>query len=95
MGGWATDTLATCKLFFNLPLTPLVTIMAIFSITIFGIGLLGIMAPIIVWPSELVYWGQLKDVVTFQALHYKEEGNPKRLKIFGWTILVSMIYEVM
>lgn len=57
LGSWAVDTFAVCKLFFHVPITPLIAIMGIFSITIFGAGLLGILSPMIIAPAEMMYCG--------------------------------------
>jgi hypothetical protein len=94
LGGNAADTLATCQLYFNMPITTTVAVLGIFSLTIFGVGLLGCLQFMIVAPAEVVYWGQLSTTVTFQALHFDVKENPRRVKIFSWSLLTAMIYEV-
>lgn len=65
------------------------------SLCTFGVGLVGLLAPAIVYPSEMVYWGLLPLVTTFQALHYQEKDeNKRRVRVFGWCLLGAFTWEI-
>lgn len=55
-GSAATDVFVTMKLFYRVHVTPLMAIFGIFSISVMGIGMVGILRPLIVYPSEAVYY---------------------------------------
>lgn len=93
--GWATDTLTVSKLFFDVGIKPVTAILGIFSITTMGIGLVGVLSPMIVAPSEIVYWAGLPTLITIQAIHWDVEGNKRRLRIFGWAMAGSFCWEIL
>lgn len=43
--------------------------LATFSTACFGYGLVGLLRPLTVYPSEMVYWGNLPTVAIFQGTH--------------------------
>ncbi|CAO1623190.1 unnamed protein product [Sympodiomycopsis kandeliae] len=92
--GWATDTLSVSKLFFNIGIKPATAILGIFSISTMGIGILGFLSPMIVAPSEVVYWAGLPTIITIQALHWDMEGNRRRLKIFSIAMGAAFVWEI-
>ncbi|KAI0685249.1 OPT oligopeptide transporter protein-domain-containing protein [Cytidiella melzeri] len=47
-------------------------------------GPIGLLQPLTVYPSEMVYWSNLPTVSIIQALHFDIHGNAKRVKVF-WT----------
>ncbi|KAI9447705.1 oligopeptide transporter [Lactarius indigo] len=61
---------------------------------VFGYGIVGILRPLTVYPSELVYWGNLPTVSIFQALHFDSEANHKRVRLFWIAFAVMFVYEV-
>lgn len=88
-GSAATDVLVTIKLFYGAHITPLMAVFGIFSISILGVGLVGVLRPLIVYPSEAVYYYTLPMVAIFQMLHYEEKGHRARhfCYFFGATII--------
>lgn len=94
LGGYAVDALATAKLFFNAHLNPAKVILGLFSLSTIGLGLVGVLAPAIVYPSELVYWNGIPTCHGFQALHYsKGDQVDRRRKTFGWCLLAAFTWE--
>ena len=73
-------------------------------------GLVGILRPLTVYPSEMVYWQSLPQVTVFQgmsnlqsqsptltpspALHFNRHDNTKRVRLFWIGFAVMFAYEV-
>ena len=55
-GQAASDVLATIKLYYGEIITAKMAIFGIFSVSLIGVGLIGILRPLIIYPSEMVYW---------------------------------------
>ncbi|CEH14454.1 peptide transporter mtd1 [Ceraceosorus bombacis] len=66
----------------------------LFSISIIGFVIAGVLRPLIVYPAEMVYWTQLPQISLMQSLHYDVAKNKKRLTRFGQVLLGSTIYEL-
>lgn len=93
-GAQSTDVLGTQKLFFtDIPVTGTTAALGVISIGLFGYGLAGIMRPILVYPSEMVYWGSLPMVDLFQAFHWEKSFSTKRVKAFWYSLLGMSLYE--
>ncbi|KAG7448856.1 oligopeptide transporter [Guyanagaster necrorhizus] len=93
-GSTAVNNFAVQRLFYDTNVQALTAILATFSTASFGMGLVGILRPLTVYPSEMVYWQNLLTVSVFQALHFDIHANTKRIKLF-WTAFTGMfIYEV-
>ncbi|KAK0192884.1 peptide transporter MTD1 [Armillaria mellea] len=93
-GSTAVNNFAVQRLFYDTNVQALTSILATFSTACFGMGLVGILRPLTVYPSEMVYWQNLPTVSVFQALHFDDHANTKRIKLF-WTAFTGMfIYEV-
>ncbi|KAH8093283.1 oligopeptide transporter [Cristinia sonorae] len=85
---------AVQRLYYDTNVGAATAVLSTFSTGLFGYGLVGLLRPLTVYPSEMVYWGNLPTVSIFQTLHYSSEGNAKRLKLF-WTSFAAMfVYEV-
>ncbi|KAF8230326.1 oligopeptide transporter [Tricholoma matsutake] len=94
VGSSAVQNFAVQRLFYNTGVGGLTAILATFSTACFGYGLVGLLRPLSVYPSEMVYWTALPTVSIFQALHFRTEINVKQVKFF-WTAFTGMfVYEV-
>ncbi|KAK0470542.1 oligopeptide transporter [Armillaria novae-zelandiae] len=93
-GSTAVNNFAVQRLFYDTNVQALTSILATFSTACFGMGLVGILRPLTVYPSEMVYWQNLPTVSVFQALHFDVHANTMRIKLF-WTAFTGMfVYEV-
>ncbi|KAH7929974.1 OPT superfamily oligopeptide transporter [Leucogyrophana mollusca] len=90
----AVQNFAVQRLYYDTDVKATTAILATFSTACFGYGLVGILRPLTVYPSEMVYWTNLPTVSIFQALHFDSAANHKRLKLF-WTAFTGMfIWEI-
>lgn len=55
-GSAGSEVFATIKLFYNGAITPVMAVFGLFSISMVGVGMVGLLRPIIIYPSECVYW---------------------------------------
>ncbi|KAI6040852.1 OPT oligopeptide transporter protein-domain-containing protein [Pisolithus marmoratus] len=70
-------------------------VLATFSTSCFGYGLCGLLRPLTVYPSEMVYW--------MVALHFDTAANHKRMRLFWlaftgmfiWAIIPSYIFPLL
>ncbi|TFK71695.1 oligopeptide transporter [Pluteus cervinus] len=93
-GSSAVQNFAVQRLFYNTNVGATTAVLATFSTACFGYGLVGLLRPLTVYPSEMVYWGNLPTVAVFQALHFDTAANTKRLKLF-WSAFAGMFaFEV-
>ncbi|KAL0580004.1 hypothetical protein V5O48_002007 [Marasmius crinis-equi] len=82
------------SLYYDINVGALTAILGTFSTACFGMGLVGILRPLTVYPSEMVYWGKLPSVSVFQALHFDSAGNEKRKKLFWGAFSGMFIWEI-
>ncbi|KAF5311075.1 hypothetical protein D9619_007886 [Psilocybe cf. subviscida] len=93
-GSSAVQNFAVQRLYYDTNVEATTAILATFSTACFGYGLVGILRPLTVYPSEMVYWTNLPTVSVFQALHFDTAANFKRVRLF-WTAFGAMfIYEI-
>ncbi|KZT18640.1 oligopeptide transporter [Neolentinus lepideus HHB14362 ss-1] len=93
-GSTAVDNFAVQRLYYNTHVEAVTAVLATFSTACFGYGLVGILRPLTVYPSEMVYWANLPTVSIFQALHFDTAFNRSRLILF-WSAFVGMFcYEI-
>ncbi|KAJ5757700.1 uncharacterized protein N7511_006394 [Penicillium nucicola] len=88
------EVYAVERLLYNRTVSATTAIFATFSIALCGFTMAGIMRPLLVYPSEMVYWGTLPQVILFQQLHFDRAVNRQRLTKFGWTLMGSAIWEI-
>ncbi|EMD38929.1 hypothetical protein CERSUDRAFT_112637 [Gelatoporia subvermispora B] len=94
-GSSAVQNFAVQRLYYDTNVGATTAILATFSTACFGYGLVGLLRPLTVYPSEMVYWGNLPTVSIFQALHFDTGANAKRVKLF-WSAFTGMFcYEVL
>ncbi|KAH9840269.1 oligopeptide transporter [Rhodofomes roseus] len=93
-GSSAVQNFAVQRLYYNTNVEGTTAVLATFSTACFGYGLVGLLRPLTVYPSEMVYWGNLPSVSIFQALHFDNGANKKRVKLF-WSAFMGMFcFEV-
>ncbi|KAI0648419.1 oligopeptide transporter [Trametes meyenii] len=93
-GSAAVMNFAVQRLYYSTNVEATTAVLATFSTACFGYGLVGLLRPLTVYPSEMVYWGNLPTVSIFQSLHFNTEDNHKRLKVF-WSAFTGMfIWEI-
>ncbi|KAH9941508.1 oligopeptide transporter [Amylocystis lapponica] len=80
---------AVQRLYYSTNVEATTAVLATFSTACFGYGLVGLLRPLTVYPSEMVYWANLPTVSIFQSLHFDSAANHKRVKLF-WTAFSGM-----
>ncbi|KAL0058232.1 hypothetical protein AAF712_015099 [Marasmius tenuissimus] len=93
-GSAAAQNFAVQRLFYDTNVGALTAILGAFSTACFGMGLVGLLRPLTVYPSEMVYWGNLPTVSVFQALHFDTTGNEKRKKLFWGAFGGMFLWEI-
>ncbi|KIM46796.1 hypothetical protein M413DRAFT_440366 [Hebeloma cylindrosporum] len=93
-GSSAVQNFAVQRLYYDTNVEATTAVLATFSTACFGYGLVGLLRPLTVYPSEMVYWLSLPTVSVFQALHFDTAANHKRVKLF-WAAFGGMfLYEI-
>ncbi|KXN87769.1 Oligopeptide transporter 6 [Leucoagaricus sp. SymC.cos] len=90
----AISNFAVQRLYYNTHVGATTAVLATFSTSLFGYGLVGLLRPLTIYPSEMVYWFNLPTVSVFQALHFDTSTNGKRVKLFWIAFAAMFIYEV-
>lgn len=93
-GNTAVLNFAVQQLYYNTDIKAITGVLATFSTACFGYGLCGILRPLIVYPSEMVYWGSLPTVTIFQSLHFDTAINYKRTKLFWMAFVGMFLWEI-
>ncbi|KAF8843877.1 oligopeptide transporter [Paxillus ammoniavirescens] len=93
-GNTAVLNFAAQRLYYNTDVKATTAVLATFSTACFGYGLCGLLRPLTVYPSEMVYWLNLPTVSIFQALHFDTTANRKRMKLFWTAFAVMFVWEV-
>ncbi|KAH9972971.1 oligopeptide transporter [Lactifluus volemus] len=86
---------AVQRLFYDTKVRAATAILATFSTAVFGYGIVGLLRPLTVYPSEMVYWFNLPTVSIFQALHFDTTANHKRVRLFWIAFAAMFIYEIL
>lgn len=92
-GGSGANVLATLKLFYDDSITAPMAVFGLLSIGVLGVGLVGLLRPIIIYPSEMVYWYTLPMVAVFSMLHHERGKDRKRIKAFSILFGVTFLWE--
>ncbi|KAF8271274.1 OPT oligopeptide transporter [Lactarius quietus] len=94
-----TEVLAVQRLFYNITPNGASSIFLLFSSQLLGYGIGGLMRPILLYPSKMLYPGVLPLVSMFDSF-FKEgntrhsEGNKKRLKLFYAAFSAIFLWEI-
>ncbi|KAH9040057.1 OPT oligopeptide transporter protein-domain-containing protein [Lactarius pseudohatsudake] len=96
----ATEVLAVQRLFYNITPNGAASIFLLFSSQLLGYGIGGLMRPVLLYPSKMLYPGVLPLVSMFDAFYQegstrKSEGNKKRLKLFYVAFFAIFIWEIL
>ncbi|KAI0305502.1 OPT oligopeptide transporter protein-domain-containing protein [Multifurca ochricompacta] len=94
-----TEVLAVQRLFYNIKPNGAASIFLLFSSQLLGYGIGGLMRPILLYPSKMLYPGVLPLVSMFDAFYQdgssrKSESNRKRLKLFYVAFFAIFIWEI-
>ncbi|KAN0128570.1 OPT superfamily oligopeptide transporter [Lactarius tabidus] len=93
-GSTAVLNFSVQRLFYNTKVHASTAILATFSTAVFGYGVVGLLRPLTVYPSEMVYWASLPTVSIFQALHFDSSSNHKRVRLFWIAFAGMFVYEI-
>ncbi|WRT64922.1 uncharacterized protein IL334_001862 [Kwoniella shivajii] len=93
-GAEAVQVFAAERLYYTSHSSKAVAILTVFSASIFGYGIVGLMRSIIIHPSQMVWWKSLPMVSIYQTLHRDPQGmNRRRMKMFAFTSIGAFIWE--
>ncbi|PLN84639.1 OPT peptide transporter Mtd1 [Aspergillus taichungensis] len=82
------------RLFYDRSVSATTAVLGTFSMALCGFVLAGVLRALIVYPSEMVYWSTLPQVVLYQNLHFDRSANKERLAKFGWALGLSAVWEL-
>ncbi|KAF9242072.1 OPT oligopeptide transporter protein-domain-containing protein [Melanogaster broomeanus] len=90
---------AVQRLYYNTDVQATTAVLATFSTACFGYGLCGLLRPLTVYPSEMVYWGvsssaTVNDVIYILTLHFDTAANRKRMKLFWTAFAMMFVWEI-
>ncbi|KAF1992314.1 OPT superfamily oligopeptide transporter [Aulographum hederae CBS 113979] len=83
---YATEILATQKLYYNINPNPFVAILLLLSSQLLGYGMAGILRKSLVYPTKMIYPSILPLSSLVEVLHREKDEMKKRFNIF-WIIL--------
>ncbi|KAH9057304.1 OPT oligopeptide transporter protein-domain-containing protein [Lactarius vividus] len=94
-----TEVLAVQRLFYNITPNGAASIFLLFSSQLLGYGIGGLMRPVLLYPSKMLYPGVLPLVSMFDAFYQegstrRSEGNKKRLKLFYVAFFAIFVWEI-
>ncbi|KAF9196377.1 hypothetical protein BGZ49_002836, partial [Haplosporangium sp. Z 27] len=83
---YAIDILACMDLFLNHRISALGSILLIITTQCLGYGMAGSMRKYLVYPADMIWWGNLVQVVFYNAMHNTDEFKVKRM-VRGWSYM--------
>ncbi|KAI0001375.1 OPT oligopeptide transporter protein-domain-containing protein [Russula compacta] len=94
-----TEVLAVQRLYYNITPNGVTSILLLFSSQLLGYGIGGLMRPILLYPSKMLYPGVLPLVSMFDAFYRGEssrqsDGNKKRLRFFYIAFFGMFVWEI-
>ncbi|KAH9914494.1 oligopeptide transporter [Epithele typhae] len=92
-GSTAVMNFAVQRLYYDTNVEATTAVLATFSTACFGYGLVGILRPLSVYPSEMVYWANLPTVTIFQSI-FAPTPPITRLKLFWASFTGMFIWEI-
>ncbi|KAH7098866.1 peptide transporter MTD1 [Auriculariales sp. MPI-PUGE-AT-0066] len=98
-GSTAVNNFGVQRLFYDANPNAVTAVLATFSTACFGYGLVGLLRPLLVYPSHIVFWASLPNVSIFQTLHHniseeQEELTRKRIRLFWIGVAGMAVYEI-
>ncbi|KAH9985220.1 OPT oligopeptide transporter protein-domain-containing protein [Russula compacta] len=82
------------RLYYDTNVHATTAILATFSTAVFGYGIVGLLRPLTVYPSEMVYWLVRAMPSLIDRLHFDTASNHKRIRVFWAAFAVMFIYEI-
>ncbi|KAI0249949.1 OPT oligopeptide transporter protein-domain-containing protein [Lactifluus subvellereus] len=94
-----TQVLAVQRLFYNITPNGVISILLLFSSQLLGYGIGGLMRPILLYPSKMLYPDVLPlvsmvDTFYDEAKSRQSKSNRKRLRLFYVTFLAILTWEI-
>lgn len=83
---YAIDILSATDLFLNHRINAFGSIVLIITTQCLGYGMAGTLRKYLVYPAEMVWWGNLVQVVFYNAIHNTDEFKTKKM-IRGWSYM--------
>ncbi|GJJ75282.1 hypothetical protein EMPS_07640 [Entomortierella parvispora] len=83
---YAIDILVCTDLYLNERMNALGALILLITTQCLGYGMAGMLRKYLVYPAEMVWWGNLVQVVFFNALHNTDEFKAKRM-VRGWSYM--------
>ncbi|TFK54408.1 OPT superfamily oligopeptide transporter [Heliocybe sulcata] len=90
----ATEVLAVQRLYYNITPNGAASIFLLFSSQLIGYGLAGLMRPVLLYPSKMLYPGTLPLVAMFDAWYEKGAANRKKLRLFAIAFFAIFFWEL-
>ncbi|EJD37993.1 OPT superfamily oligopeptide transporter [Auricularia subglabra TFB-10046 SS5] len=90
-----TETLAVQRLFYNITPNPAASIFLLFSSQLIGYGIAGIMRPILLYPTKMLYPGVLPLISMFDAFYRDVAHSGKKLKVFYIVFFAIFFWELL
>jgi hypothetical protein len=91
----AIEVLAVQKLWYNKVPNAAVGIFLIFSSQCLGYGIAGLLRRTLVYPTTMLYPGNLPVNNLLETLHGDKLGTQKRLRLFYWAFSALFVWEVL
>ncbi|CAK5278568.1 unnamed protein product [Mycena citricolor] len=89
-----TEVLAVQRLYYNITPNPAASIFLLFSSQLAGYGIGGLLRPILLYPSKMLYPGVLPLVSMFDVLYTDAEAVQKRVKLFWIAFGCIFLWEI-
>ncbi|KAG9318820.1 OPT oligopeptide transporter protein-domain-containing protein [Chiua virens] len=90
----ATEVLAVQRLYYNITPNPVASIFLLFSSQLLGYGMGGLLRPILLYPSKMLYPSVLPLISMFDAFFRDGANNRRRLQVFYIVFGVIFIWEL-
>jgi OPT family small oligopeptide transporter len=89
-----TEVLAVQRLFYDITPNPGASIFLLFSSQLLGYGIGGLFRHVLLYPSKMLYPGNLPLVSMFDALFKDASGAQKKLRLFWMAFFAIFIWEL-
>jgi OPT family small oligopeptide transporter len=89
-----TEVLAVQRLFYNITPNPGASIFLLFSSQLLGYGIGGLLRPVLLYPSKMLYPGVLPLISMLDALFKDAAGAQRKLKLFWIAFACIFVWEM-
>ncbi|KAG0361413.1 hypothetical protein BGZ54_009104 [Gamsiella multidivaricata] len=83
---YAIDILSAMDLFLHHRINAFGSLVLIITTQCLGYGMAGVLRKYLVYPAEMVWWGNLVQIVFYNAIHNTDEFKTKRM-VHGWSYM--------